>query len=578
MKFNIKEKIKKIIYRNTRTFIFIFSCCLIVGCAQVVAPGGGPVDKTAPKAVKYLPDSATLNFKSRSIQILFNEFFTLNDLPNQLIISPPLENKPIITVKNKTLNIQFDEKEVLKPTTTYCISFGNAIQDLNEKNPVPNFKYIFSTGNYIDSITLSGTIQNAFDHKLEKGVLALLYKSQNDSAVYNSLPEYFAKTTETGAFEITNIKSGSYKLLALKDANANYKFNQESESIAFAENLINVDEKNTILLNLFQELPNKIYLKKYIQEQYGKYVLILNRGADSLKVKRLTNANEQQLQEQIQLSKNKDTITYWINNYDADSIKFQIKNGAHIIDTAAFKVLKKEDALKSKRNPFKLSLVNSLNENMEVDLNADIFLQFSNPILNISKNVEVDLKEDTLKYKKYILSFYKSQNSNNLKISIGLKDSTVLTAKNSEPFKNNILKENTKYSLNIPPNTFKDFFGLTNDSIKIKFKTRDEKYYGSVKLNLNFEPILKGKYIVQLLDDKENIVRENSVSEPTILNYLYLQPRIYKLKIIADANSNGKWDTGNYLLKQQPENVFYNKESINIRSNWDLDLEWNVNK
>lgn len=577
MKFNIKRETKNIIYNYVGTFIFILSCCLIIGCAQVVRPGGGSVDKVAPKVLNYTPDSASLNFKSRNIQILFNEFFTY-DLANQLIISPPLETKPVVTVKNKTLNIAFDENEVLKPATTYCISFGNAIQDLNEKNPVANFKYIFSTGNFIDSLTLSGSIQDAFNHKTEKGVLALLYKSTKDSAVYNSLPDYFAKTTETGAFEITNIKSGSYKLLALKDANGNYKFNQESEGIAFADSLINVDRENTILLNLFQETPNNIYLKKYIQEQYGKYVLILNRSADSIKVERLTLANEQQLQEQIQTSKNKDTITYWINNYDADSIKFQIKNGLHIIDTAAFKVLKKEDALKSRRSPLKLSLVNSLNENMEVDLNADIFLQFSNPILTIPKNVEVYLKEDSLQYKKYALSFYKSKNSNNLKISIGLKDSTVLTAKNSEPFKNNILKENTRYNLYIPPNTFTDFFGLTNDSIKINFKTREEKYYGSVKLNLNFESTLKGKYIVQLLDDKENIVRENSISEPAIINYLYLPPRIYKLKIIADANSNGKWDTGNYLLKQQPEKVFYNTESINIRSNWDLDLEWNVNK
>lgn len=576
MKFNIKKKIKRIIYRYTHTFIFILSCCLFVGCAQVVSPGGGPVDKIAPKVLNYSPDSASLNFKARNIQILFNEFFTLNDLTNQLIISPPLENKPTITVKNKTLNIEFDEKEQLKPATTYCISFGNAIQDLNEKNPVENFKYIFSTGSFIDSLKVNGNIQNAFNHKTEKGILALLYKSDNDSAVYNSLPDYFAKTTESGSFEITNIKSGTYKLLALKDANANYKFNQESESIAFADSLINVDGNSMPLLNLFQEQANKIYLKKYIQEQYGKYVFILNRGTDSIKVELLNRTNDQQFQDQIHSSKNKDTITYWINNYAADSIKFQIKNGSQIIDTAAFKVLKKEDALRSRRNPFKLTLVNSVNENMEVDLNTDIFLQFSNPILSISKNADVYLKEDSVQYKKYVLSFYKLKNSNNLKIAIGLKDSTLLTAKNSELFKNNILKENTKYSLYIPPNTFTDFFGLTNDSININFKTREEKYYGSVKLNLNFDPVNQGKYIVQLLDDEEIVVRESSISEPTIINYLYLQPRIYKLKIIADANNNGKWDTGNYLLKQQPEKVFYNTEPINIRSNWDLDLEWSI--
>ena len=141
--------------------------------------------------------------------------------------------------------------------------------------------------------------------------------------------------------------------------------------------------------------------------------------------------------------------------------------------------------------------------------------------------------------------------------------------------RNMLLKDNTTYRLLIPPATFTDFFGLTNDTIKFNFKTKEEKYYGTVKLNLKFSETT-GNYLVQLLDDKENVIRENSISKPGVIFYDFLYPQPYKLKVIVDRNGNGKWDPGNYLKKQQPEKVIYNTEAVNIRSNWDLDLDWNI--
>ena len=137
------------------------------------------------------------------------------------------------------------------------------------------------------------------------------------------------------------------------------------------------------------------------------------------------------------------------------------------------------------------------------------------------------------------------------------------------------LKESTKYHFLIPAGTFTDFFGLTNDSIKIDFKTQDEKYYGTVKLKLNV-PSGKGQYVLQLLDDKENVVRQTVVGATQTILFDYLHPQQYKLKIIVDDNKNGKWDTGDYLKKQQPEKVIYYTGNITIRSNWDLDLEWKL--
>ncbi len=139
----------------------------LTACAQVVAPGGGPKDITPPRILKYNPDSASVNFNSKSILINFDELVQLKDLNNQLIISPPLLKTPVITAEKKSLSIIFDKAEVLKPNTTYSISFGNSIQDINENNPIENFKYIFSTGRFIDSLNLKGKVQNGFTHVTE---------------------------------------------------------------------------------------------------------------------------------------------------------------------------------------------------------------------------------------------------------------------------------------------------------------------------------------------------------------------------------------------------------------------------
>lgn len=556
-----------------------YICTLfLVSCAQVVVPGGGERDILPPKVLKYTPDSAQLNFNSKNIEINFNEFIQLKDLNNQLLISPPLSRTPDVTIKNKALHIELDKNETLKPNTTYCISFGNSVQDLNEGNPIENFKYIFSTGTFIDSLSLKGKVQNGFNQSNEKGIVVMLYSDVNDSIVYKSQPDYFAKTEKDGTFQINNIKAGKYKLIAIKDANANYKYDGESESIGFIDAIIDVSEKQTILIDLFQEPAKKVYLKKYTHDSYGKVSLFFNQGSDSLRVQPINN-DQKGVQEFLEFSKNNDTLTYWIKNFMKDSLILQVSNGNKVLDTVSLKFISREEAEKSKKNPLKLKVVSSPNGNQSFDLNSSIAIKFSHPISTKEKAESVQFREDTLTYKtKWYLGF---SGYNDEIVKIGYWDS-VEDANNpgtfiSAPeFKNFTLKENTNYHLLILPGTFTDIFGLTNDSIKIDFKTREEKYYGSVKLKLQVPPA-KGFYIVQLLDEAGNIVREDlTVEKSMVLEYSYLAPKKYKLKIIYDDNRNHKWDTGNYLKKIHPEKVIYNSELINIRSNWDAELEWKV--
>jgi hypothetical protein len=570
---------KLIRLRNNRfvleyySFFFLIAT-LLSSCAQIGSPTGGAYDRTPPKVVRYHPDSATVNFNASSIEITFDEFVQIAELSNQLLISPPLEYSPDITIKKKTLSIVFNKKETLKPNTTYSISFGNAIKDTRESTALENFRYIFSTGSFIDSLTLSGAALYAFDHKAEKNILVLLYSDFSDSVIYKKLPDYFAKTNDAGAFKINNIRKGRYRVVALKDGNSNFKYNDE-EDFGFLDSLVEAGTTKDLLIDMYKEQPKKIFLKKYSQAQYGKFILTFNQGTDSLRISRLNKEELKDVKELIEFSKTRDTITYWMDPVDKDSLILQVNNGSNILDTIKFKLVKRETALKpTNRNPLKLYLTNPMNGEL-FDLNRELRLIFSNPIVKVDPSKTILMKEDTLVYTKYPLVFSNPDPPSTL---IKITTPAKTDAKNPKlpvSGRNMLLKDNTNYRLLIPPATFTDFFGLTNDTIKFNFKTKEEKFYGTVKLNLKFAETT-GSYLVQLLDDKENVVRENSISKPGVIYYDFLYPQPYKLKVILDKNGNGKWDPGNYLKKQQPEKVIYNVEAVNIRSNWDLDLEWNI--
>lgn len=549
---------------NFRLSLLAVNLLFIYSCAQIVAPGGGKKDVTAPVVLKYSPDSAKLNFTAKTIEINFDEYIQLKDLNNQLIISPLLSKAPDIDVKGKTLIVEFDKDEVLKPNTTYCISFGNAVTDVNEGNPIENFQYIFSTGTFIDSLKVKGKVQSAFDHKTEKGLLVMLYSDLTDSVIYKSQPDYFAKTKADGSFEINNIKNGTYKIVAIKDANANYKYDVENESIAFTDSLVNPSDKKSINIELFQEPFKKVFLKKATHPSYGRFDFLFSQGSDSIRINNLSN-DLKGVQEYLEFSKNKDSLSYWVTNYQKDSIVLQLSNGNQIIDTLEFKFINKEDALKAKRNPLKLLVIASPDGNQSFDLDKNIILNFSNPIKTATYSKGVQLKVDSNKIAGAEIDFL-------FFVDFKRIASTIIT----DSLKKNILwKENTNYQLYIPPNTFTDIFDLTNDTISIDFKTRELKYYGTLKLNISI-PETKNSYIVQLIDEQGNVAREDFIKKSEVVNYDYLQPKKYKLKIIVDENSNQKWDTGNYMQHLKAEKVIFNSELINVRSNWDMELDWKI--
>ncbi len=214
---------------------------IVVNCAHPVTPSGGPKDVTPPIIIETIPENGSANFATKKFSIKFNEYVSLDNIQEQALISPPMNEMPEFTVKGKSILVKF--KEELKPNTTYSVYFGDAIVDITENNPVTNYTYIFSTGNFVDSLSLSGYVYNALDLKPVDGTFVMLYKDINDTIKFDSLPYYvvpyyLSKTNDIGRFQFNGLANDDYLLFAINDQNSNYIFDQPGEQIAFLDSLI----------------------------------------------------------------------------------------------------------------------------------------------------------------------------------------------------------------------------------------------------------------------------------------------------------------------------------------------------
>lgn len=528
----------------------VFLLLLLIGCAQVVAPTGGPKDTTPPKAVSYSPDNKSTNFTGNQITIKFDEYIQLKDLASQLVVSPPLKY-PLTTKIKKGRELEITIKDTLQNNTTYTFNFGDAIADINEGNKIPGFQYVFSTGSYIDSLKLSGHVQDAFTGDSQKGALVLLYSDLGDSVPYKKLPSYCGRTDANGNYNVENIKSGTYKLFVLAKSEG-YFYHPYSENIGYADKPIKIDSNCVANLSIFAETEPKLFVKKASAEGAGDVMIAFNKPADSLSINPFNLPKESKPYTYIQYSITGDTTHYWVNTPGLDSLRFVVSRNNKIIDTAVIysfpgKVKNKKGA---KPEALKISC-NATNKQTDFDYHKPIELRSEHPIMkyNLTRIFLIQHK-DTVPFKTDTLGL---------------------------PFKlalNCVLKSDSTYNLTVLPGAFTDVFGMVNDTMKLSFKVVEPTFFGSLKLSLNLEK--QSHYLVQLLDAHGSVYRQDTVDKNGSVNYDALPPQTYRLRAIEDDNRDNKWTTGNYLKHTQPEKVFYFAQPITIRSNWDVTEDWQL--
>jgi len=522
----------------------VFSLCLFFySCALQVPPDGGAKDLSPPKIVYSQPENKAVNFSGKSIRIDFDEIISVTELSSQLVVSPLLVNPPEIKARKNTLYINIED--TLRDNTTYTMNFGSGIADNNEGNKIEDYQFVFSTGSVLDTFSISGKVTNAFDLTTEKGILVSICQNENDSTPYLDRPLYFTKTNESGVFRITNIAPGSYRIFAIKDKDANYLYSSE-EMMAFYNSSVQHNDTG-IHLRLFTEAPALRFLKSY-SEFPGKASLVFNAPADSVKFAWVTDTSKLQIYSQS-FSKLLDTLTIWYKNTTADSLVITFDD-KQVGDTSVIRLFKRTEGKATRKSVKEFEISPAINQTSIQHLHLPYYLHSTKPLASadFSKIVLLEDSQSVSPRFQFIDSLHM-----NLELQYAWKSKT-------------------RYSLFIPPGTFTNIYNESNDTIDIDFLSHNESDYGSVTLKLLKSVI--NPYVLQLLNPEgSKIFRQFIVSSDTSIEMLNLDPGQYRLKFINDINANGKWDSGSYLNKVQPEIVEFYKETVLVRGNWDIELQ-----
>ena len=526
--------------KNNLKYTFFLLLLITVGCAKRGSITGGLKDTIAPVLKISFPENFSKNFKGNEIKLVFDENIKLKNLNKQLIISPPMKYEPSIlpTTPSKTITIKI--KDTLQPNTTYSFNFGQSIADNNEGNPFNQFKYVFSTGDYIDSLSLGGTVKSAYDKEVESFVSVMLYDVNDtfkDSVVYNENPRYVTNTLDSlKTFRFENLKAGKYLLVAMKDYNSNNKYNPKTDKIGFSKEFITIPNDTLYELELFKEtLPFKTF--KPSQASGNRLLLgyegVVNSAAARPKL--ILRNNTEVLSNIITKFPKKDSLQVWYKPIKVDSLNLAVAKDKY---EANFTFKIKDQ----KKDTLSISALQTGN----LKFRERFTLESSTPLIRI-ENSKINLINNA----KTAVPFTTEYDEFNQKLYFDFK---------KEPSEN--------YTFEILPGALTDFFEKSNDTLTYKLSTKSTADYGNLTVVL--ENIKEFPVIIELTNIKGDVLATEYTEKNTTVEFNLIEPALYTLRAIYDTNKNKEWDSGNYLEKRQAEEVIYFSKEIDVRSNWDV--------
>jgi hypothetical protein len=582
---------------------------LVFSCAEPRAPEGGPQDKQPPRihSKKYSTPNPSTNFRDNQIILTFDEWIKLQAAYTQVVISPPLEKRPEIKIRNKSVVVKW--KEPLKDSTTYIINFGDAVRDITEGNIVPNLKMVFSTGPYLDSLFCSGQIVDAETRSPKEDVWVMLYQNLADSIPKTQKPYYFTKTDKQGNFKLEYLRKGRYRIFALEDKNRDYKYNQNNESIAFLDSSFQINDtiQPVFRLRMFQEREaTKILNNK--SEDYGALSVTLNNKVQTSSDIKLLDAPDDF---KTWIEQGEDTLNLWFDGTLPDTGKwsFVIQNEAEELqDTIEVKAKNRteyiDEASDLKWNQAKRKFAStqgkgrkgvvsdggqSLQDTALIPQHPfkTMKLSFVRPIVTIDSSQILFLKDTSVSVVRLNITETVDSLTEEVRLDTTyktvLQDTFLPVSKPLIRIKNHLeLAYNwqieAKYKVMILPNGVTDYLGLTNqDTLSRIYVINKEDNYGTVTA------VITGadsslQYVVQLLDSKKSLVQENIFQDSTQMTLVYenIPTNTYTIRVVHDRLPNGRWDVGSYDKNRQAELTTTTKP-INLKPGWENRMELDLN-
>ncbi|WP_291098558.1 MULTISPECIES: Ig-like domain-containing protein [unclassified Flavobacterium] len=528
--------------KNNFKYILFLLVLAMIGCAKRGSITGGLKDTIAPVLKMSFPKNFSTNFKGNEIKLTFDEYIKLKNLKKQLIISPPMKHEPLILPTNASKYITIKINDTLQPNTTYSFNFGQSIADNNEGNPYNQFKYVFSTGAYIDSLTLGGSVKDAYNKEVESFVSVMLYDVNDkfkDSVVYNKNPKYVTNTLDSlKTFKLENLKAGKYLLVAMKDYNSNNKFNPKKDKIGFNKQFITIPNDTLYELKLFKEvLPFKAF--KPIQASGNRLILPYEGNSNKSEI---TLKNKVEILPTI-ITKfpKKDSLQVWFKPLKVDSLALAVSKDKYK-GNFSFKI---KDQKKDTLNIVPV-------QNGALNFREQFTLESATPLTHFDNSKIKLINKDSVS-----VDFTTKYDDFNQRLFFDFK---------KEP--------SEKYTFTIMPGALTDYLEQSNDTLVYNLNTRSLSDYGNLIVNL--QNVKHFPVIVELTNAKGDVLASEYSESKTKIEFNLVEPALFSLRLIYDENKNKEWDTGNYLEKRQAEEVIYFSKEIDVRANWDVEQVFDV--
>lgn len=520
-----------------KLLILLVLALVSAGCARQGYPSGGPKDTTPPKTLATKPLNESRNFTEHQFYIQFDEYVVIKNAEQNVIISPPMDPKPEFSTKGRGVLVKI--KDTLQPATTYLFQFKDAIADFTEGNILPSFEYVFSTGSAMDTMMLAGKVVNARNGKPWSETVTVLAYRGDDTVVSR-----VTRADKDGSFAFHYIPAGIYRLVALEDNNRDLRVG-DAEPVAWLEHsfaaIDSVDSLHLANLRISAPERRKQRVVKSEMPAKGRIVIVTATPMEHPQVAGL--------QVEQHLGSHGDTLTLWCVNPKCDSAVI-ILSDTDLQDTIKlrYKAPKKGHGLVSQSvEPLMRSLCTGQSAYYD-----DLRLSFLNPIVAVNDTMMAQvmaMKDSSLSTCKVIL------------------DSSRLVARIEAS-----LHAGEDYSIKIPAGMFTDMYGTATDSLAISLKPKD---YAILSLHIE-NP--EGKLVVELLDTKDTVVARRMLDGSGALRFDHVAEGDYRVRAVFDADGNGRWTPGDYILRRQPEEFVVYEKTLKLRERWEMEERWTVSR
>ena len=533
-----------------RLFFYVLAlACLPVllnNCAQVAQPPGGKKDTLAPKLIASIPANRQKNFKGKEIELFFNEYIQVENLNQKTIITPGTGNTFNFKLKPTSVLLKFNE--AFKDSTTYTVSFTNAIRDASERNPASNLKLVFSTGSQLDSLRVTGKVTDINSGTTVTDALVGLYVPNDTLDAARQKPVYYSKTDTSGNFAIENIKEGAYELLTIRDANSNFSFNPQTEKIGFLKDRLLLKKNiENVAIQIFGQNNTPVRVSRS-ETRFDSYVMQLDKGITQYSVayNQPTDSLPSELLSPTQIKffrsvAGPDTIPVVITTVDSIGTKTTLKQ------RLSFRVKNKRDKSEN------FTYLASPQPPDEVETKFVWKIKFSKPVDKVNSD-SILINIDSSQVDRF--------NPEAIRWTNGRSEL-------SYPFDT---KARKFIRIKLGRTAFVSVLGDTIAPTTYTYRIIDPEKYGLIRGRvITKEP----SYFLELLNEQGLVV--DRVDNRTTYEFRNIKPGKYRLRLIIDVNKNGKWDTGDYQTKRPPEPITYYPSTMVIRQNFeseDINVEY----